>query len=91
MGLVTKLEEAEIQKIKEINAKFSELTETSSKILIEKIRLQDRIKFLEKTEAEVVSELRKTISDEDVSIATLREKYGNIENINIESGEITNS
>lgn len=89
MGDVVKLTEEQIEKIKEINSTYLELTDTSSKVLIEKIKLQDRLVNLDAIEADVKNKIRENIKNEDEFLGSLVTEHGQIENININDGTIT--
>ena len=89
MGDVVKLTEEQIEKIKEINTKYVELTDASSKVLIEKIKLQDRLVNLDALEADIKNKIRENIKNEDEFLGSLVSEHGQIENININDGTIT--
>lgn len=86
---IVTLTKEEISKIREINKKYKELTDSSSKLLIEKLKLQSRIDLLLSSEKQTVDSIKQVIVDEDTILSQLVEKYGSFSIIDIEKGQIS--
>lgn len=89
MEKIVTLTQEEIDEIKKINNEYSLISEEKMKVSIEKIKVQDSLNFLEKSESEIENKLRNTMSKEASFISTITEKYGQIQNINVNEGSIT--
>lgn len=88
MDKLIQITEEEIQNVKKINSEYKNLTGEVSTILIEKLKLQERITNLDNREKEVINSLKLLIKLEESFLIEITNKYGEIKTINIEKGEI---